>query len=124
KERVFVAFVGLDGEVERVVALGAGGVEFDAGGQTRGALCGDARDGGFGRDDNFKGARGPLRARGRAGVVNEVALRDAELIGGAFEREDVGLGRDAFDFRGYVVDGDVAGGVALRRADEVSRSLG
>ena len=64
-----------------------------------------------------------MGARGCAGVVNEVALGDAELIGVAFELEDVGLSGHAFDFRGYVVDGDVAGGVALRRGDEVSRSL-
>ena len=41
KERAFLAVVGLDGEVDGVVALGPVGVQLDRGGQAAGAgpLC-------------------------------------------------------------------------------------
>ena len=76
KEGVFFAVVRLDGEVERIVAFGAVGVELDGGGQAVGALAAYAVDGGIGGQDDLEGAGAPLGGGRGAGVVDEVALGD------------------------------------------------
>ncbi len=55
--------------------------------------------------------------------MDEVALGDPELAVIAFEFKNIGFGGDAFDFGGHVIDGDVAGSIALRRGDEVAGAL-
>ena len=123
EERVLFAFVGLNGKVECVVALGADRIELDAGGQAGGPLRRDAGNGGFGWKCDFERARRPLGARWGAGVVDEVALGDVQLAIVGFELVDVGLDEDAVDLGGHIVDGNVAGAAALGRGDEVAGAL-
>ena len=123
EEGVLVAVVRLDGKVEGEVALGTVGVHLDGGGQAAGTLRADAVEDRIGRQNQLEGLLAPLGDRGRAEVVNEVALGDLELAVVRLDLEDVSLDVHAGSLGGDVIDGDVAGGGAFRRGDEVLGAL-
>src|SRR5262249_3423518 len=89
---VLFALVRLNGEVERVVPLRPIGLQLQRGWQRtslRSLPLGQLNCGLF-RQDNFKTLRAPLRARGVAGVVNEVTFQNMELAVRGFKLHYVG----------------------------------
>ena len=123
KERVLVALVGLDGDIERVVSLGAVGNELGVRRQAAGSLRSHVSKHRIGRQNDLKRLRAGLRHRRAAGVVHKEALVHAELSVLCFDLQNVGVDGNSLNLGRHIVYRDIVRSAAPRHVSEIFGSL-